>query len=655
MDFSERLDRFFTAARRKGAPERALEEVARLLLEEPGGHTVIVAQWDKIAGRHRATAIFGACTIALADPCEFLHLPDFDTPEPAFVDLPFPDFLTRTALFPALAAASATTARARLLPLTLGEQPVGLLILLAGEGTPPPAVPPACLARLSYFAASAISLARLRGETMAKSARLATLYEMSKNTGAILEPGDVMSSLTEAAKATIKFETGLLFLRDNATGKLAARRILGDTSAVQDLLDDPEGTEIGRVVESRDPMLFHHGRLKSCLCVPVAHESAVLGALFLGTEKPYAYDNTDLSSLGILTSHFTTIDHAIGSLLAMRTYAKSFLDSMAPGLVAIDAAGLVTHMNAPAAKLLDAGEEAEGRPYTEALARRPALAGLVTDVLQRGKVVERHEIPGAFGDLAVEITTSPFADGEGVRLGVALFLLDVTEERRLAESRRHTERLRALGEMTASIAHEIRNPLTGIKMISQLLADEVAGFNPRLLEYTNLQIKEIERLNGIVSGMLTFARPARPVLETHDAAALLADTAFLLDAEARVKRLTLERTADGRVAVRCDAAQIRQVLFNVILNAIDASHEDGTVTLDVRREGGACVFTVTDRGCGVTPEEQAHIFDPFFSKKERGTGLGLAIAHTIVKEHGGTITLDSTPGVGTTVRIAIPD
>lgn len=660
MDFRARIDALLAEARRRVSPEAAMGQVARLLIELPLGHTVLIAQWDKIAGRHTCSNVFGECRIVLTgpDPCEFLNAPEFSAAQDAaFVEVPFADCMARFAAFPALAAASPVTTTVRFLPLVLHESPAGLLVILAGKdaAASPPALSAPERTLLSFYCASVLATSRLRSETMAKSARLATLYEMSKNTGSILEPGDVMSSLTEAAKALIKFETGLLFLRDGKSGKLVARRILGETSAVKDILDDPESCEVGRVIETRDAMLFHHSRLKSCLCVPVAFESNVLGALFLGTEKQYAYDSTDLSSVGILASHFATIDNAIGTLLAMRTYAKSFLDSMSAGLVAVDPRGVVTHMNAPAAALLEAGDEAEGKSYAEAIAARPALVELVDSLLRQGKVVEQHEMPGAFGDRVVEVTTYPFADGEGTRLGVALYLRDVTEERKAADKNRLTERLRALGEMTASIAHEIRNPLTGIKMISQLLEDEVKGFNPKLLEYTGLQIKEIERLNAIISGMLTFTRPMRPMLERCDLSALLDNVIFLLEEDAKRKDLAFSRREGRPLFARCDEGQMKQVLLNVLLNAIDASHPGDRIEILSERRPGEIVLSIVDHGVGVRSEDLPRIFDPFYSSKERGTGLGLTIAHTIVKEHGGHVEFDSEEGRGTTFRIALPD
>lgn len=659
--FRARLDALLAEARRRVAPETAMGTVARLLMERTGAHTVLVAQWDKIAGRFTCSSVFGACAIDLSgpEPCEFLNAPEFTTPEADFVESPFADCLARLASFPALRVAAPATATVRFLPLTLHDAPVGLLVLLLAspaDDAPPPAPLPADeRSLLAFYCASVLATSRLRSETMAKSARLATLYEMSKNTGSILEPGDVMSSLTEAAKALIKFETGLLFLRDGKGGKLVARRILGETAAVRDILDDPEACEVGRVIETRDAMLFHHGRLKSCLCVPVAFEQTVLGALFLGTEKQYAYDGTDLSSVGILASHFATIDNAIGALLAMRTYAKSFLDSMGAGLVAIDTRGVVTHMNAPAAELLDAADEAEGKPYEEAIAARPALVELVTELLHQGKVVEEHEMAGSFGERTVEVTACPFADGDGARLGVALFLRDVTDERRAAAEKRQSERLRALGEMTASIAHEIRNPLTGIKMISQLLEDEVRGFNPKLLEYTGLQIKEIERLNAIISDMLAFTRPARPQMARGDLTALLDAVLFLLEDDARRKDVSFARHEERPLTARFDEAQMKQVLFNVLLNAIDASHPGDRVEIRSERRDGEMTLSIVDHGVGVARDDLPRIFDPFYSTKERGTGLGLTIAHTIVKEHGGRVRFDSEKGRGTTFRITLPE
>lgn len=678
-----RLDTFFSAAGRRLNPERAMEAVAGLLIERLGAHTALIAQWDKIAGRYTCQNVYGSEVIVLSgpegrgsgghgpDPCEFLPDGDFANPEAGFRVFPFAEAAARLALFPGLAAARETTDFIAFLPIAWNDTPVALLVLLS-KAAPRAELAPAELARLSFYCASVLINSRLRNESMQKSAKLATLSEISKNAGSLLAPTDVMNSLTDAAKKLVPFETCLLFLAEGrpgdggkagerGPGKLSARRIVGDAGAVKDILDNPEASEAGRVIETRDPLLFHHGKLKSCICVPVTFENRVLGALFLGSEKQYAYDMSDLISVSILASHFASIDNGITALLTMRNYSKSFLDSMNAGLVAFDNDGIVTHMNALAAKLLGSPAEPEGLPFRDVAPGRPEITELIGDALSRGLVVENREIAGAGADRhpdgaqILEVTTYAFTDGEGIRLGVAMLLRDVTDERRMAERMQRVERLRVLGEMTASIAHEVRNPLTGIKMIAQLLEDEVKGFNPKLLEYTQLQIKEVERLDRIISAMLSFARPSRPQLATNELNGLLDGILFLLEDELRKKELAVVRRYAPRADARCDEAQMKQVFWNLFQNALYASTPGGAIEVETQHAEGRTTVAVIDHGLGIKAADKPRIFDPFYSTKEKGTGLGLSIAHTILQEHGGTIEFDSEEGRGTTVRVTLPD
>jgi two-component system NtrC family sensor kinase len=223
------------------------------------------------------------------------------------------------------------------------------------------------------------------------------------------------------------------------------------------------------------------------------------------------------------------------------------------------------------------------------------------------------------------------------------------------------DRLATLGEMAAAIAHEIRNPLTGISGVLSVLSRDFPGDDPRreVVRQTHLLI---ERLNKTVQDILHYARPSLPQFQTVKLADVVDRALSLVAGEATKARIRIVREAapgvGASLTVHADAPQVQQVLINLVLNAIQASAAgaDIRVRTYLRENDGqrlACV-DIEDSGKGMTPEQAAKAFHPFFSTKAQGTGLGLAIAKQIIEQHHGQISLRSAPGQGTCVEVCLP-
>jgi len=217
----------------------------------------------------------------------------------------------------------------------------------------------------------------------------------------------------------------------------------------------------------------------------------------------------------------------------------------------------------------------------------------------------------------------------------------------LAESRElvaRQEKLASLGVLAAGVAHEIRNPLTAIKVRVFTLREELAG---AALGDEDIEViaGEISRLERIVKDFLHFARPTEPVLETLSASALISDVHELMQSEYAKGAIGLKLERTSRAHIRADAHQLKQALINLVRNAAESIPRAGTVTLRLLEGSGLiqnkrqpCVFIeVEDTGAGIPPELQPRLFDPFFSTKESGTGLGLSIAARNIERHGGVI------------------
>ncbi len=222
------------------------------------------------------------------------------------------------------------------------------------------------------------------------------------------------------------------------------------------------------------------------------------------------------------------------------------------------------------------------------------------------------------------------------------------------EHLRHVDRLSALGEIAAGLAHEIQNPLAGVKGALEIVSARVPSGSPEA-EFADIGGKELARLETLVREFLTYARPHDPALRVTAVHALVEHVAALLRPEADKRRVTLLiREADAPVILSLDPEQMTQVIFNIVLNAIQASPPGGQVRVRESREPGWGAIEVIDEGPGIAPEHVSRIFDPFFTTKPRGTGLGLAISQRIVIAHRGTIAAVPGSPSGTILRIRLP-
>ncbi len=227
---------------------------------------------------------------------------------------------------------------------------------------------------------------------------------------------------------------------------------------------------------------------------------------------------------------------------------------------------------------------------------------------------------------------------------------------------RRADRLASLGTLIASLAHEIRNPLVSIKTFTQLLPERIEDE-----EFRNYFLKvasgEIDRLTGLINELLGFARPSEPRLEGEDVNSLIDKMEILVATEARKKNVTLNKNyARDLPQIKADAEQLKQVLLNILLNAIQSTKGEGKIWIETRQvqvpfEDKVEPFTqieVRDTGVGIPKENLERIFDPFFSTRPEGSGLGLAISHQIIHDHGGFISVESEVGKGTSFKVHLP-
>jgi hypothetical protein len=223
------------------------------------------------------------------------------------------------------------------------------------------------------------------------------------------------------------------------------------------------------------------------------------------------------------------------------------------------------------------------------------------------------------------------------------------------------ERLATMGEVAASLAHEIKNPLAGIAGAVAVIAEDFSATDPRK-EIMGEILSQTRRLTKTVQDLLTFARPGTPALESCDLHQIVDRVLLLLAEDPMAKRVRVVRNYSPSLPrVEGDGKQLGQVFLNLLLNAAQAMHGDGQVTIATRLNGANAAAAgptveacLTDTGPGIPPATLSELFKPFFTTKPRGTGLGLAISRRIIEDHGGWIRAESPPGQGATFRIGLP-
>ncbi|MCE5309285.1 MAG: hypothetical protein LLG20_16715 [Acidobacteriales bacterium] len=222
------------------------------------------------------------------------------------------------------------------------------------------------------------------------------------------------------------------------------------------------------------------------------------------------------------------------------------------------------------------------------------------------------------------------------------------------EGMKRAERLSALGQLSAGLAHEIRNPLASISGAAAILRRD-RSLDPKQARCVDIIANECRRLDGLLTSFLNFARPRAPRFQTVELAAVLDSTLALADHGVHGKIIHFERQVEPKLPpVECDPEQLEQVLLNLMLNAIEASPDGETVTLSASAGDGRITIRVIDRGHGVAPAHVDRLFDPFFTTKEHGTGLGLPVAHQIMRQMGGALQAHGNPDRGMTFSVILP-
>jgi signal transduction histidine kinase len=340
-----------------------------------------------------------------------------------------------------------------------------------------------------------------------------------------------------------------------------------------------------------------------------------------------------------------------------RRALEAIIGHTADGIVAVDAGGTIRVAN-PAARALFAESDPVGTPLERFWPQWPAIAATAAgDTASGGGKGSGGEIRCDIeqGIRVLALAVTPTADG------CIVVARDVSHEREIADERRELDRqmfqmekLTTLGELAMGLAHEIGNPLAGMKAVTQAMQYE-EDIPPGLLEALKRLEAEVDRLSGFLRSFHGFAAPRAIATEPCPLAPTLDDVLFWTRKEARSQGIEIETAGVGNLpALRADPQQLKQVLLNLLMNAVHAMPDGGRLSVRATADGQNAQIDIADTGCGIPPEVRERIFEPFFTTRREGTGLGLSIVRKIVEQHGGSIAVASDPGHGSCFTIRWP-
>jgi two-component system, sporulation sensor kinase A len=252
----------------------------------------------------------------------------------------------------------------------------------------------------------------------------------------------------------------------------------------------------------------------------------------------------------------------------------------------------------------------------------------------------------------VDTTIVPFLDERGHPYQYIAIRYDITERKRSEAALRDQNALAQLGKMAAVVAHEIRNPLAGIKGALQVIGRRLQPGGQEQQIVSEI-VARLDALNDIVQDLLLFARPIQPTLATVPVAAVIDDTVALFKQDPAAAQVMVDVTGSP-AQVSADAQQLKLVLLNLLMNGAQAMHGEGRLEIRIETRDSEHAIRIVDQGPGIPPEVREHLFEPFYTTRHRGTGLGLVTARRILEAHGGRVVLECPPGGGTVAVVTLP-
>ncbi len=339
-------------------------------------------------------------------------------------------------------------------------------------------------------------------------------------------------------------------------------------------------------------------------------------------------------------------------ILEERNFKESVLESITSAILTFSPDGILTSINGTGRRFLGEGAR-PGVHFSAVFQGWGDMAARVALVLADEKGYGREALDVERDEVSRNFEVGFFPIGEGSFGGITITMRDETVRERLREEMTRMDRLASLGKLSAGIAHEVRNPLTGVSLLLDDLHDRATS-DPDSQAMMQKALAEIERVERLISSLLNFASPPKAQFREGELNRVVQDTILLLRRVCEQQRVELAFTPGEPLRFRFDIEKIKQALLNLVRNALEAMPQGGRIAISTGREDGMATITVADNGPGIEAADLPLIFEPFFTRKGAGTGLGLSITQRIVEEHHGRIAVESERGKGTTFAIQLP-
>lgn len=359
--------------------------------------------------------------------------------------------------------------------------------------------------------------------------------------------------------------------------------------------------------------------------------------------------------IGILADAFNNmlskIEQNTEQLKELKEVNEDILRSTTTGIITIDNAGRVSSINRAAENIMRDGEQfnQDIHDYILQLSQRALNTG--------EQINDLHKFSfSSGGEKVIEINTSLLTNEKGSINGALCSFNDITKRKEFEEKMEQIDKLTSLGQLAAGLAHEIRNPLAGMKTSAQVLMSRLKD-NQSSVMFLDKIVSEIDRVNKLVSDILNFAKPKEPRLEIIEITSLTKEAAELMGEHIKNSNVLLrERISKTNYYARIDKDQFKQILVNLIINSLKAMDQGGQLTIEGVRQEKDPYFTlvIADTGRGISPEIIDRIFDPFFTTDSEGAGLGLSVVKRLVVQNNGDIKVTSQLREGTKFTIKLP-
>lgn len=530
----------------------------------------------------------------------------------------------------------------------------------------------------SAFASHAsiiIENARLKEQYQKKIAQLLSLQEITKKTSSTLVLKKLLSIVTTNALKITGASVCTLLLTER--GHLEIVSQVGHDYVYKGGFRLKIGEGIaGWVAEKGVPLLVgdvtNEPRyieiipgIGSILAAPLVSEKRVLGVLVVASNKKLAFSVDDLELLMVFASHTAVVIDGVRlyeQVIKERNNAANILESSPNGIVMIDEDKKIRALNRKAEEILGLRrKDILDRKISE-IFKGKRICEVLSNVIDKREIIDNQEVAFSRNDRSTAIlglnSSSLIPDDRGMN-AVIITIRDLTEIKRTEEMLKRVEKLSSLGQMSANIAHEIRNPLASINFNAQLLskrliADENTG---EILKDT---FEGIERIKVLLKRVLDFTKKEQPSFSKGSIHNVISEALSLIEPQIKNRKVIIKKCfAEGIPEVVFDPHQIQQVFVNLFMNALESMEQDGTIEIKSAlgkydKEDRQVVITISDDGIGIPPENISRVFDPFFTTKPDGTGLGLSIVYKIMEQHDARIEIKNRENKGTSFVLHFP-